>query len=411
MVSIRPLRNEFRIRMSLAVLKHRLGTYDFPLNTINYLIQKHPDKKSKGFEYWLAAHAINSNNYFWQQADIDGIKKMTGHRLCIYLQKNSDERNRGPEAELTLQNYIFKKRGLGDWIFEVAKLAIYIVDQNWIGAALQIFENVLSSQKPDIIFFYKTLEQNLSSNEINQQFYAAFAKAGAYKAVNENDENVNQTRWKYYFKVKDKMVDFAVGFNGAALKSALKDLGILKFLYGNTYNIDGTNVSYSSATNISLTVIAGLYYHLAQPERDFYDMVNGFGEYYGHYLANRKYGTQADAILDHQRKPIFSSTSSSHKLYLESWNPNEQIDEKLDMKVGLFHDMEDLTSNPPEQIGQYLDQVQNAKASFSQKGIAGYAPRLFHSPERWYMLKENVNLSVPGQTNQLNSLFQAYNIQ
>ena len=121
----------------------------------------------------------------------------------------------------------------------MAKLAIYVVDQNWIGAALQIFENVLGTQKPDVIFYYKTLADNLSSSEINQQFYAAFAKAGAFKAVNENGENSNNQKWKYYFKVKDKMIDFAIGIGGWALKQAFKDMKILTFLFEGTWNIGG----------------------------------------------------------------------------------------------------------------------------------------------------------------------------
>ncbi len=89
------------------------------------------------------------------------------------------------------------------------------------------------------------------------------------------------------------------------------------------------------------------------------------------------------------------------------------MDEKIDSKVGLFNDLEDATTTPQEQIPQtsISDLVQGIKGSFSQKGIAGYAPRVFHSPERWYMLRENVNVAVPGQTNKLNQLFQAYNVQ
>jgi len=152
---------------------------------------------------------------------------------------------------------------------------------------------------------------------------------------------------------------------------------------------------------------------ILKPKPDFNNIVNSFGEYYGHYLANRKYGTQADAILDQQRKPVFSGTSSSHKIYIETWNPNEQMDEKIDIKVGLFNDLEDATGSTAERIPgtQIDDLVTGIKASFSQKGIAGYAPRVFHSPERWYMLRENVNAAVPGQTTQLIQLFQAYNAQ
>ena len=302
---------------------------------------------------------------------------------------------------------------MGDWIFEAAKFAVYAAAQDWVSASAQFIENVLSTQKPDIVFFYKTLDDNLSSNEINQQFYAAFAKCGTFKAVNENPQSSINGKWKYYFKVKDKMLDFAVGVNGAALKSALKDLGMLKFLYSNnTWLINGTNISYASVINLSLTVVAGLYYHLTQPERDFYDMVEGFGEYYGHYLADRKYGTQADAILDQQRKSVFSGTSSSHKIYLETWNPNEQMDDKKDTRVGLFNDLEDpLLPLEIIPLTQITDQVSVIKASFSQKGIAGYAPSVFQSPERWYMLQANVDAAVPGQTSQLNQLFQAYNVQ
>jgi hypothetical protein len=413
-VSVRPLRLQSFVRMSLFVAETKLDQqYTFSqLATLRYVFERGSDRGSAKYMRWLAAHAINSMNYFKQQADVDGVKTMTGHRLCIYLQKGGIDRNRGPEADITMQNYIFKKRGVGDWVFEAAKLAVYIIGENWIGAGLQIMSNVLSTQKADIIYHYKTLADNLSSNEINQQFYAAFAKAGTFKAVNENEENVNDTRWKYYFKVKGKVLDYAVGNAGFALKKAFYDSKVIKYLSPNIYDISGTIETYSSAINIAATLIAAMYYSINQPDREFYDMVEGFGEYYGHYIADRKYGTQADAMRDQQRKLIYSGTNSSHKNYLEAWNPNEQIDEHLNTKVGLFHDVED-GMTPLEVIPttQIEDRVTGIKASFAQKGIAGYAPRLFHSPERWYMLRENVNLAVPGQTNHLNQLFQAYNVQ
>ncbi|MBX9785427.1 MAG: hypothetical protein K2X48_19240 [Chitinophagaceae bacterium] len=414
-VSIRPLRNVFRIRLSLKVLSQNLGRYNFPLNTINHTIQKHPNKETKEFEYWLAGHAIHSYNYFAQQSPVDDVKRMTGHRLFIYLQKKSDENNRGPEADLTMQNYIFKKRGPGDWLFEAGKMTLYLVKQNYVGAGLQFIENVLSFAKPDIVYKYNTLDENLSSNEINQQYYAAYAKAGTFKSISDNDDNLNKNRWKFYFKAKDKWLDAGAGLLGVVIKNGLYELKALKFLYqGDQWYVPKTGkmITWSSAINISATVLAGVYYSVAKPDKEFYNMVDGFGEYYGHFLANRRYGSNADPILDQQRKRVISSGGlSSHRIYLENWNPNEGMDELIDYKVGLFYDLDDLNATPLEFIPNttITDQVQSIKASSSQKSVSGYAPRLIHSPEEWHHLKWNLQMREPSQTAFLNNLFTAYN--
>ncbi len=149
-MSVRPLRNIFRIRLSLKVLSQNLGRYNFPLNTINYTIQKNPNKDTKQFEYWLGAHAIHSYNYFAQQSQVDDVKRMTGHRLFIYLQNIVMKITEGLKLILTMQNYIFKKRGPGDWLFEAGKMTLYLVKQNYVGAGLQLIE-IFKLAKPDIV--------------------------------------------------------------------------------------------------------------------------------------------------------------------------------------------------------------------------------------------------------------------
>ena len=366
-VSVRPLRNRFRVRLSLLVVRQVMGRYDLPLNNIQFTVTRNNNRTSKSFENWLAAHAIYSYNYFAQQAQVDDIKRMTGHRLCIYLQKHSWEDNRSPEADLTLQNYIFKNRGAGDWIFEAVKFAVYAVKQNWLGVGMLIIENVLSTQKPDILFKYNTLFENLSSNEVNQQFFAAYAKAGTFKAINDNDENLFNTRWKFYFKIKDKWIDAATGGFGVLLKDDLKKSKALKFLVASDkWYVSGTNeyLTWTSVVNFSATLLANIYFGIQMPERDFYNMVEGFGEYYGHYLADKRYGMGADPILDQQRKRVFSGGGvSSHKNYLENWNPNEGMDLQIGYKVGLFHDLEDANSIPIETIQgtSLLDLTQGIK--------------------------------------------------
>ncbi|MFN4286775.1 MAG: hypothetical protein ACK4E8_12535 [Lacibacter sp.] len=412
-VSVRPLRTHLRLRLSLLVVRQVMGRYNLPLNNIQFTVTRNNNRTSKSFENWLAAHAINSYSHFAQQAHINDVKRMTGHRLCIYLQKHSDEDNRGPEADLTLQNYIFKNRGPGDWMFETAKLAVYAVNQNWLGVGMLVIENILSTQKPDILYKYNTLFENLSSNEVNQQFFAAYAKAGTFKAINDNDGNLLNTRWKFYFKIKDKWIDAAVGLYGSALKHAFKDIKALKFLVErDIWYVNGTNnqLTWTSVVNISATLLANVYFGIQMPERDFYNMVEGFGEYYGHYLADKRYGMGADPILDQQRKRVFSSGGvSSHKNYLENWNPNEGMDLRIGHKVGLFHDLEDETNTEYIPGTNIIDWVKQIKPSASQKSISGYMPRLVPSPQEWRHLKWNLQTREPSQNIYLDSLFNAYN--
>ncbi|MFN4286564.1 MAG: hypothetical protein ACK4E8_11460 [Lacibacter sp.] len=413
-VSVRPLRNRFRVRLSLLVVRQVMGRYDLPLNNIQFTVTRNNNRASKSFENWLAAHAIYSYNYFAQQAQVDDIKRMTGHRLCIYLHKNSDEDNRGPEAEVTLQNYIFKSRGAVDWLIEVGKLTMYLVNQNYLGAILQVFENILSTQKPDIVFKYNTLFENLSSNEVNQQYFAAYTKVGTFKAINDNPNST--VRWKSYFKVNDKFFDVNLGYAGMMLKILLKELKILKFLYEHDrWTVEGTNgyISWSSVINLSVTFVNGLFQMVAAPDFEFYSKVNGFSEYYGHFLSHRKYGGSADAILDQQRKRVFSlGNESSHLRYLENWNPSETGDINLMQKVGLFHDLNDVNSAALETISGRtqtgLDQVQDVKPASMQKSIAGTMPFLIHSPQIWWHTRANIQVRYPAQEQLILSLFTIY---
>lgn len=418
-VSVRPLRTRQRLRLSLLVVRQVMGRYNLPLNNIQFTVTRNNNRTSKSFENWLAAHAIYSYNYFAQQAQLDGMKRMTGHRLCIYLQKHSDEDNRGPEADLTLQNYIFKNRGVGEWILESRKLILYLLDKNYPSAVLLILENSISSQKPDIILKYNTMFENLSSNEISKEFVAAFALCGQFKSISDNHLNPLNLRWKSYFKIKDKWLDIEVGVAGAIIKQKFLDFKLLKknpefninLTNSKPFKIRGNQVGISTVFSMVSSVKAIARHQLLRPHFEFYDMVNGIAQFYGHFLMARRYGHLADAILGQKRQSINSfGFTSSHEIYLENWDPGVEIDLNLEQRVGLFYDLYDNSSSEIVPGSLIDDNVAGVLPREMQKGISGYPPRAFSAPFLWLHLRNNIKLRYPLIDMNINSLFEAYNI-
>jgi hypothetical protein len=401
-ISARPLRFSFAIRFSLLPLRSKLGSFSGCLmNTIDQIYYRGTDRSSKGFLYWLAAHAVNARAEQWAQAAADGLKVMDNHRLVVYLQRGGEEFNRRPEAELLLQSYLFKKRGLGEWIFEYGKLSAYLAEHNIPGAALTVLNNVLGGQRPDIVYRYNTLWENLSSSEVNQQFYSVYAQAGLLKAVESGESSV---KWKRYFKGKGKGIDVAVGMLGFGLKILFKQV---KAYLPNGYFDE------ASLANMVATLGLAVYYDVSQPDREFYNQVLGFGEYYGHYLADKRYVTLADPILNQKRERVASdpvTLTSSHKKYLEDWNPNEPLDEIKYDREGLFNDLEDINSVPPEQVPftSIQDLVSGIKAKDYEKAIMGGA--VYANPELWDQCRENLKYVFPLQADKIVDLYRAYNV-
>lgn len=204
-------------------------------------------------------------------------------------------------------------------LLEVGKLVLYAASSNIPGTVTHILSQVLGAQMPDILIRYNTEWENLSSKEVNQQFYSSYASAGLLKAV---DASTSSVRWKRLFKVKKKMLDGATGFLGAFVKQLYYDIK------GSAPTDFSNGVSYGSMVT---SFLLAAYYDLTKPDIEFYHQIFGFGEYYGHYLADRKYGIQADAVKAQDFTNLSSSSGeSSHKRFLETWKPTVSVDFEKD---------------------------------------------------------------------------------
>jgi hypothetical protein len=155
-----------------------------------------------------------------------------------------------------------------------------------------------------------------------------------------------------------------------------------------------------------------VYYSLSMPDREFYHQVRGFGEYYGHYLCDKLYGPLADPVLDQKRERVTGDAlTSSHKKYLENWDPGEPLDELVYNKEGLFHDLEDAGSNPLERVPSspnFFDEVSGIKAKDYQTAIMGGA--VYASPELWDQCRENLKYVFPLQADKIVDLYRGYNV-
>jgi hypothetical protein len=104
-------------------------------------------------------------------------------------------------------------------------------------------------------------------------------------------------------------------------------------------------------------------------------------------------------------------TESSHKRYLEAWDPAEPLDEDIFMKVGLFHDLEDNTPNelvPSNPL--ILDLVSGIKPKDFEKAFVGKPPSLIPAPELWKDTRDNIITTFTSQQTALVPLFVAYNV-
>jgi hypothetical protein len=105
-------------------------------------------------------------------------------------------------------------------------------------------------------------------------------------------------------------------------------------------------------------------------------------------------------------------TESSHKRYLEAWDPKEPLDEDIFMKVGLFHDLEDNTPLEvvPRTNPNILDAVSGIKPKDFEGAFVGKAPSVTLAPELWWDTRDNLIVKFPLQQMTLIDLFRAYNV-
>jgi hypothetical protein len=174
--------------------------------------------------------------------------------------------------------------------------------------------------------------------------------------------------------------------------------------------VRGSSFGQASLANMVATMGLQVYYSLSQPDREFYHQVRGFGEWYGHWLCDKNYGPQADPVLNQKRETVAGDAlASSHKKYLEGWDPGEPLDEFVYSKEGLFHDLEDATPN--EQVPSSInidDLVSGIKAKDYQTAIMGGA--VYASPELWNQCMENLKYAFPLQANNIVDLYRGYKV-
>ena len=419
-VTVRPLRNRVGIRLSLFPITYTLGVYRnmCEVNKIDKVFERPNDRLSKGFEAWLACNAVNSRReqIAFAESPAEGIKAMKNFRLNVYLQKYGMDYSEGPTADALLQNYLFRTRSIGDWAIEVGKLALYYFSKDVVGMTVTVLGNVFGSQRPDIVYSYNSHPddpsralENLSSNEVNQEFYEVYTKVGVLKAT------TNGLKWKNYFKQKSKMVDLGAGHFGTMLKGLFLALNIklphLPIPAGSSIYPYG---SYAAA---AISIFQAINYDFGEPSPEYYEMVNGFSTFYGHRMCALRYGALADGIYNQKRQLITSSGGiSAHTVLLEDWQPNVAVDLERNLRIGIFHDLvdsnEDIITPELFLLRNRSDLVFGNSIKSMFNSITAQAGNIqWQSPERWAHFADNTKSQYPGQIIALNDIFIAYLIQ
>jgi hypothetical protein len=411
-VSVRPLRNKLGLNLSLFPINFTIGVYTnmCDANKVDKVFDRGSNRESKNFEAWLACNAVNSRHAQIIFAQQDGILPLKDFRLNVYLSKHGVELFKGPKAELVMANYLFRNRGEVDWIIESAKLVKYVAKQNYVQAGILIITNVLQTQRADIIYNYNAISttnngfNSFSSNNVNQQFYAVYTKAGMLKATTNDQDN----RWKAYFKRKAKMFDIFSGVGGVGLEMSLNQL------LGEAPT-PPTLVDF--ATSI-VSVLQFIQLNIAAIERDYIDIVDGFGEYYGHLMCDlyKQYGALSSPIFNNKYELITSTTISSHARVLEDWQPNVDVDLQRQERFGLFMDLHDNT--PLENVIPFGfpslerdDLINNVSRPVMFRAITGWGTSgsvTWTSPQTWAHFNDNVKASYPAQLANLTDLNTAY---
>ena len=421
-VSVRPMRNKLGIRLSLFPITYTLGVFTTAcsMNTVDKVFERTNDKLSKGFEAWLACNAINSRKeqIAFAENPAEGLKALKDFRLNIYLQKYGAEYFSGPQAELLMQNYLWRNREPIDWIIETGKLALYYFSNDAVGLIVTLLNNVLGTQKPDIVYSYNTHPdnpslslQNLSSNEVKQKFYDVYTQAGILKATDNN------VKWKNYFKLRTKMIDAGAGALGTTVKNAFKEYHIKLFKLPGASDVGPTMANWSSIVSLTTTLLQQVIYSVNQPDRQYFEMVNGFSEYYAHRMCATRYGASSDAIYNQKRLIVNSAGGqSSHAILLENWQPNLPIDLKQFERLGLYNDLQDSNIDEVQPFNLPIrwrdDLVQNVTSKAMFYSITGSGGNLqWFSPETYLHFADNVKSQYPAQLTNLNNSFIAYLIQ
>lgn len=106
---------------------------------------------------------------------------------------------------------------------------------------------------------------------------------------------------------------------------------------------------------------------------------------------------------------LINSTTTSHKIYLENWDPSLSIDLRKNDRAGLFYDLYDNTPLEIIPSSQIPDNVSNVKSSEMYKSITGWpGGNPYWQPEAWSEFRDNVRYFYPFQLNQILGLSLAY---
>lgn len=402
-INVKPLRLQNKIRLSLLTVRQRVnGAFGINvMNQLNIRVTTNGNINSRSHLYWLASHALFGR--YHQQiiaSTSQEIKHFSGHRFLIYLQRWGNFLGRQPRAELIMENYLFKNRSIFDWGAEFAKVIMYLAQKKAGSALFTIISNVLASQRPDIIYNYNTPFTNQRSNIIHQNFFSQFNQCGVLKATNDH------IKWKSYFKARVKEFDLGIGVVSYVPVSMFN-----KYLETGVFPSAPAEPDWSTYAAISLSMIQYVYHTLSEPEQSFFEMTKGYGEYYAHTMCNTLYLGTNNSFKNQFGLWIISNGSlTSHKIFLDTWVPNLPIDYYRFDRIGLFEDL----NNP---IGGFVpgtnipDLVANTKNKDMFNSIAAPLSLPPYTPtESWIDFREKVRFNNNPFSNQIVSLFQAYQI-
>jgi hypothetical protein len=431
-ISIRPLRIAKWLRLSIFTLKSRLGHYSScDMNTIDRLYRRPADKQSREMEYWTASHVLHGFDEFKAQSEADELKPLNGWRLKYYIQRDHIARTRGAESNIYMKSYLHNQQGFADVAISVTKIVNYslkaIAGDAWnlVPAAAELLRQVLGSQQPDIVLMHNTYPgdaenslENMTSSELCKEIYSSFTRASLIK-------NSGSKAVKAYMKKKDKLIQAAISLMGTAISATYANWNLEDFIK----KFDMSNPTMNGMGGVGMLNAVGSYATMqaavqtwlgfAQVTEDviseqFFEIADGFGEYYGHKLADRKYRLEADAFYNEKRLLVSSGNgTSSHYKYLEDWEADVDIDELARLRVGFFNDLEDdiqdEVKNQPDRSLNKIDSVSNIKPKDMFYCIINDGQA---NPEAatWARLKQNLISKFGSQTNQINQLCIPYRI-
>jgi hypothetical protein len=432
-ISVKPLRNNLGIRLSLFPVKARIGMYSgCSLNTIDHIFYRttggasnetlFPQEAndswrfSQTFQTWLAATAIVARKNQLFQGNADGVGTMKsrsegGHRLQVYLSDGGDMGARGCIVSMPMLAYMNKGFTWQD-VLDIGKFAYYAFKTyksvkfgevepaiaNGITALQTLGKLVFQGSLPDGILMYNTFNRNLSSSEVHEKFYEIYTNAGLLKnRVNKND-------WKNYLKKEN---------NEAIVRNTSPGLFDIVRRYIRPNNdgwfavtIDAIGFASASASLVNANIALN-----NTADGELFEMYNGFSEAYAHTLANRRYGILADDVYDQNFVEIKSTAvEGAHSIYIETWRSIEVIDvESTIPKSGLFYDLfdsnNDLVNAKPSQFDVPI-LPWNIIAN-TGLGLAGSNT----TPDRFTQWRTNLTGIFTTQSSGINDLFFYYGFQ